>query len=176
MASSSGNSSYKWWESMFSDLVIVAGGKRFHVHKSVIERNKMLKWVIEKEAVFGCTEIHFNDISADVMKQILTFLYTNKVSVRQDSDILSNLLSTAHKFGITDLVKHCTNLMVKNLNPRNAVFTYNFAITYDLDLLQTLTLDYILDCDIITCERKEFQQMIEESPILGFFFVPQIQP
>mmetsp|Transcript_36694 Transcript_36694/g.53646 ORF Transcript_36694/g.53646 Transcript_36694/m.53646 type:complete len:1150 (-) Transcript_36694:377-3826(-) len=96
------------------DCVVVVAGRRIHCHKVILaHRSVVLKNMIELEERTedrsNTVEILLLDISYDVVRSIVHFLYTDQVYLQDVSTSVKtlNLLDGAKKLGLTRLVAIC---------------------------------------------------------------------
>jgi hypothetical protein len=63
--------------------------------------------------------INIDDVSNKTMKDLLSFVYKNKISANHDID--DKLLIAADKYNITDLTNLCSRHLISTINVDNAI-------------------------------------------------------
>lgn len=93
-----------------ADLTIkLEDGKELKVSKFVLmTQSDFFRALIE-----GKTEILIKDVSLDVMQQVMLFLYSGTLDLKDMSFALS-VLEAAEKFGLEKLVRKCESFVVEN--------------------------------------------------------------
>lgn len=126
----------QWKDQEFCDYELVARcGRRLAAHKLVLSGRSpvfqaMLKTDMqEKRDNF----IQIEDISYEVLEEMLQFMYYGKIS---DQGLVDGVLYAAEKYQIPDLKDACKELLFNNLNVDNAENTLELCRLYDLTDLQ----------------------------------------
>jgi hypothetical protein len=110
-----------------SDVKIICDKITFNCHKFVLANRSDVF-----EAMFANMDtkemqdqdqdpdqIKIDDVSNKTMKNLLSFVYKNKISANQDID--DKLLIAADKYNITDLCNLCSRHLIKTINVDNAI-------------------------------------------------------
>jgi kelch-like protein 19 len=75
------------------------------------------------------TKIIYLDINYDILKQIINFIYTGEVIIK-DMNTISYLLPAAVLLQINGIINACCSYLTTNLNASNCIGIYDFAHTY----------------------------------------------
>ena len=106
-------------DSRFSDIKIVVGTQTFSAHKCILAaQSHYFAAMFEsnmKEVKEG--EVHITDISANIMEEILRFIYTGKISVEQTR--MTDLLIVADMYGLDELITICEEEIISNMSLEN---------------------------------------------------------
>ena len=105
-------------EKEFVDVKVLCNGKIFSCHKIVLSRqSEVFKTIIRNKSLTekktGIMKIEENDISSDVMEQLLYFVYHEKV--KNATMINTDLLLAADKYNMQGLLDECCKLFPLSL-------------------------------------------------------------
>ncbi|CAJ1077449.1 kelch-like protein 29 [Xyrichtys novacula] len=108
----------------FTDLKIIVEGKEFEVHQNVLASCSLyFKDLVKRssgETRSGETlELTMSNISADVLEQLLEFVYTGSLVI--DSANAKTLLEAANKFQFNTFCKVCVSFLEKQLTAANCL-------------------------------------------------------
>lgn len=108
----------------FTDLKIIVEGKEFEVHQNVLASCSLyFKDLVKRssgEARNGeMLELNMSNISADVLEQLLEFVYTGSLVI--DSANAKTLLEAANKFQFNTFCKVCVSFLEKQLTAANCL-------------------------------------------------------
>ena len=108
----------------FVDVKIVCKGIQFRCHKVVLScQSEVFKTMIKNKSLTekktGIMKIEENDISSDIMEQLLYFLYHDKV--KNAKMIKPDLLIAADKYNIQGLSDECCKYFESKLSLKNAL-------------------------------------------------------
>ncbi|GAB1609231.1 inhibitor of Bruton tyrosine kinase-like [Argonauta hians] len=100
--------------------------------------------------------------SADVLRILLQYFYTNSIPTLQDCNLLLELLAKAEEILLFDLKNICESQIINSINMTNILDLLQFAIVYNADNLRKTCLQGI--CDNIThiLELRLFDHVKEE--------------
>jgi hypothetical protein len=105
-----------------SDVKIICDKITFNCHKFVLaNRSDVFEAMFEKRDTKEMQDglIKIDDVSYKTMKDLLSFVYKNKISANQDID--DKLLIAADKYHITDLSNLCSRHLIKTIIVDNAI-------------------------------------------------------
>ena len=111
-------------EKEFVDVKILCDEKTFECHKNVLScQSEVFKTMIMNKSLTekktGIMEIEENDISSDVMEQLLYYLYHDKVG--DIKKINPDILVAADKYMVSGLLDECAKYFKSNLSVQNAL-------------------------------------------------------
>ena len=106
------------------DLKILSDGKTFVCHKNVLScQSEVFKTIIMNKSLnekkTGIMEIEENDISSDIMEELLYYLYHDKVDDVKKINL--DLLVAADKYMVSGLLGECVEYFKSNLSDQNAL-------------------------------------------------------
>ena len=106
-------------DNRFSDVKIVVDKKKFFVHKGILAaRSRYFPAMFEsnmKEAEE--VEIRITNISANILQEVLRFIYTGKIDV--EMTMITDLLIVADMYGLDGLSAICEEAIMSNTNLEN---------------------------------------------------------
>jgi hypothetical protein len=114
-------------KNMSGDVKIICDKTTFNCHKFVLaNRSDVFEAMFEnmdnkemQDQDQDPDQIKIDDVSNKTMKNLLSFVYKNKISANQDID--DKLLIAADKYNITDLCNLCSRHLIKTINVDNAI-------------------------------------------------------
>ncbi|XP_044021012.1 speckle-type POZ protein-like [Aphidius gifuensis] len=140
----SGLSSYLENE-RFSDIILEVDGKEFKAHKMILSlKSPVFSAMFDYESMKESRDnrVVIKDIDADVVKQMLEYIYTGKTPSKIN-DCVHDLIGAAVKYQINDLKDICENHLMENITVANAVDTLIVADRYDTKELKTEVVEFI---------------------------------
>ncbi|XP_073837815.1 speckle-type POZ protein-like [Musca autumnalis] len=100
----------------FSDITLIArDGCEFKAHKVILSgRSEVFDTMLRSDFVEAKTNrITIDDMDAEVMKEMLTFIYTGKGIHKE---MAYDLFSAANKYALMDLETMCENILTKSMD------------------------------------------------------------
>ena len=110
--------------------------RSLRAHRSVLSlRSPVFKQMLDSDMVEGTSFIiMIDDVSSDIMSEVLIFIYSNTFSSNDIYNILNQyvevLLYIGHKYEITGLVSVCEAYIIQTLNIENSIHMYKLAGRY----------------------------------------------
>ena len=106
-------------DSRFSDIKIVVGTQTFSAHKCILAAQSHYFAAMFESNMKEVKEdeVHITDISANIMEEILRFIYTGKISVEQTR--MTDLLIVADMYGLDELITICEEEIISNMSLEN---------------------------------------------------------
>jgi hypothetical protein len=154
-------------EKEFVDVKILCNGKTFKCHKIVLScQSEVFKTMIKNKSLTekktGIMKIEENDISSDVMDQLLYFLYHEKV--KNAKMINTDLLLAADKYNIQGLLDECCKYFESKLSLQNALDILVLAETTNQNNLFE-TASRFVGKNLGNLEKSNaYQEMVNENP------------
>jgi len=125
----------------FKDFEITVGDEKFHVHKFLlIARCPTLTEIFRNDPDIEC--INFTDITTDIFKLVLDFIYTDKFPRGDDINYLQ-LFTAASKLKIVELQNFTATKVVNQINEENALNVLKISNKYNHDWLRQQTFNQI---------------------------------
>lgn len=128
----------------FSDFEFIVSGKRFKVHKNILSLASPVF-----DTMFDCDlkekKQQFSKTNDDpkVFQCLLDFIYSGKLPKNLPQIALS-LYEMAHLYQIEQLMEHCMgHILAKRIDAKNALELYQFARSYNVQLLFDRAWDFI---------------------------------
>ena len=164
-------------EKEYVDVKILCNGKTFKCHRNVLScqsevfktmiKNKAIEYDLNKnksltEKKTGIMKIKENDISSDIMEQLLYFLYRDKV--KNAKMINPDLLIAADKYNIQGLSDECCKYFESKLSLKNALDILVLAETTNQKNLFD-TASRFVGKNLGSLEKSSaYQEMVNEDP------------
>ena len=164
-------------EKEYVDVEILCNGITFKCHKNVLScqseifktmiKNKAIEYDLNKnksltEKKTGIMKIEENDISSDIMEQLLYFLYHDKV--KNAKMINPDLLIAADKYNIQGLLDECCKYFESKLSLKNALDILVLAeTTNQKDLFDTASRFVCKNTGSLE-KSSGYQEMVNENP------------
>lgn len=153
-------------DSEFTDCTFSVGGVEFKAHKAIVAaRSPVFR------AMFGhqmeeskCNRVVIQDISSDVFKEMLSFLYTG--AAPNLDGMASELLAAADKYHLERLKVMCEESLCTNLDVHNAADIVVLADLHSAHQLKQVSLDFINSHAMDVMETIGFTQMVSSHPHL----------
>ncbi|KAH0546402.1 protein maternal effect lethal 26-like [Cotesia glomerata] len=145
--------------SEFNDVKIRAkNNEEFPAHKIILASNssvfKQILTTDMKEKKEDC--INFLELDADIVKELLYFLYHEKLDKAGDiSAILSELVKVADMYCISELKRVCDLSLSNKLSIDNVMSLLKLSETYKLPILQQRALIYIANNINSLCSQEK---------------------
>lgn len=135
-------------------------------HRAVlISRSPVFKAMLENEMEESRSGIiKIDDVSYDVLRSFIHFLYTAEVLL--DEKLACDLLVLAEKYQVKHLKTFCEKFMTSKVNNENAIAHYAFAHRHNAKQLLEASLSLIMDNMATLTEREEYKELVEEDPRL----------
>jgi hypothetical protein len=149
------------------DVEILCNGETFKCHKIVLScQSKVFKTLIKNKSMTekktGMMQIEENDISSDVMDQLLYFLYHEKV--KNAKMINTDLFLAADKYNIKGLLYECCKHFDSKLSLQNALDILVVAETTNQKNLFD-TASRFVGKNLGNLEKSSaYQEMVNENP------------
>lgn len=117
-------------DGIYSDCIMQsAEGIKFNVHKSVLAiRSKVLQAHLEHNTKESITNLIETSWETEVLRDILTFLYTDKAPRLHDDP--GKLLAAADFYQLDNLKSLCEKALQEQLTVENAIDTLQLAELY----------------------------------------------
>lgn len=148
--------------SIHSDFVIICNDVEFKTHKAILSvRSKFFeKFFINNSQ----NSIKFNDMDIDVMKKILEYIYSNKVTNIKDN--VKSLLEMSDKYGFLPLKEMCEITINKNINLDNVIELLILSDISNANILQTSLIKFVVSNYSKVYNTVEWRKLITKNPYI----------
>lgn len=102
-------------------------------------------------------KISIKDVSGDILQQLIQNCYTAEIAI--DSKCVEKMMSAAATLKFTEVHKHCTTFLSKNLNASNCLRIRENADKHKMVQLKERAHDFALDHFIELSNSTEFLQL-----------------
>ncbi|XP_064485398.1 speckle-type POZ protein B-like [Ornithodoros turicata] len=132
-----------WGDREFADLIIIAGEKRFHVHKVVLAtRSPVFRAMLKNDMQESIqNEVVLKDVYPDVVQEMLRFIYTD--ASPNISTMAADLYQLADKYDLKGLKLLCESELASSLSVDTVVDVLRLADKLQCDTLKKLAVLYI---------------------------------
>lgn len=123
----------------FSDFLIIAGAKEFHVHKCVLSiQSPTLANLFEKEKELA--ELTIDDFTAEAVEVFIQFMYNGEL---RDEVHAIELFGLSSDLQVTELRSECEKIILKKIDKCNADNIFALATRYGSEDMKKLALNEI---------------------------------
>lgn len=162
-----------------SDVVIVVSGERLNAHSVILgARSQVFNTMLSSPMKEGLEkEVTIPDVSVDVMKGLLEYLYTGNIEKPlDDDDFSSGLLRAAHRFELKELLQECEQIMVSQISASNAVCWFELADVLSCQELRAACLRCIRQHLSAIQGTEGYEQLVERRPALLKDIIAAVAP
>lgn len=103
------------------------------------------------------SRVGIKDIAYDVMKELLRYLYTAKISENVDLNMVGDLLMAADKYNVEGLKTRCEKLLGDGLTIANALRLLSLADTHNARELRANSINFIVTNSVKIIDSEEFK-------------------
>lgn len=143
---------------MFSDIVLeMNDGKKLKAHRNILAaRSPIFFEMLASDAKKNNFEIEIKDVDYEIMKEILSFMYTGKIrNIRQEA---ISILIAANKFALHTLSSRCQEILSENVHAENAFEILLLADSCKAKKLKARAIDVIMD-NLSKYDDAQFQTL-----------------
>ncbi|XP_033223922.1 speckle-type POZ protein-like [Belonocnema kinseyi] len=157
----------------FQDVTISVGKKTFCAHKAILStRSEVFQAMFTNEMSEKSNSlVEIDDLSPEVIKSMLHFIYTDKVDYEDLKKLAPELLGAAEKYNLRRLKKMCVAAMHRNLAVENILNTLKVADIYSIAYLKKEALKFLVTHHRAIKTQNEFKTLIAERPHLMIEFL-----
>jgi len=146
----------------YSDVVLVSGGQKFRVHKSVLgSRSSVFDQMFKDNAD---KELPVENISPIVLWEFLRYLYTGEI-VNLDIRV-EDLFVVADKYDVPHLTDICESFMIHNLSVENVSRCLVLGHNHSRPDLKSKSMLYIAQNGDQVIGHPEWKKVEEKYPVL----------
>ncbi|XP_044015086.1 speckle-type POZ protein-like [Aphidius gifuensis] len=161
----------------FSDIILEVDGKEFKAHKMILSlKSPVFSAMFDHESMKESRDnrVVIKDIDADVVKQMLEYIYTGKTPSKIN-DCVHDLIGAADKYHIDDLREICENNLMEKLTVDNAVHTLIVADRYDAKELKTKVVEFIKQ-NVSIIDSADFEALKSNNANLAIEILRKLIP
>jgi len=144
-----------WSSKSSSDVLIVAGGKEFSVHRSILAaRSPVLRSMFSTGMAEASTAtVEITDISPEALEILLEFLYTDSFA-RQDAEpqLTGDVLKAARKYEVPRLASLCEARAMTAINVESVAEWLMLAVMVGAEQLKAACMRFLkVHCAEVQC-------------------------
>jgi len=154
--------------SQFSDAVLDCGGRQFHCHKALLAaRSQVFQAMFEHDMEEKKTSrVEIKDVEADVMAEMLRFVYTGKTATSLETTA-ADLLAAADKYALERLKVMCEEALCNGLTVENVSEVLILADLHSAEQLKCQAIEFINTRHVAeVMETVGWKQMVGSHPHL----------
>lgn len=150
---------------IFSDVTFIVEGRRIHGHRSILyARSEYFRHMFDsKMRETSEHEISISNISFDVFRAVLDFLYSGQVRVTQGR-LAVDLLKAADMFRIEGLRNLCVEKVEQAVTIQNAAFICQVADKHNAQHLKTYCITFMIQNFKEVIKTQSFQTLMSQDP------------
>ena len=148
------------------DATLCVDGRTFYAHKTILAACSPYFKAMFSSKMKESNEakpIILNDIDGHNMEELLNYIYTGEIDLRQDN--IRPIISAANYLLITSLKDRCVRFLKKMLTPTNCLSIENTAEQYNCEWLRTTATMYIKENFLTITSTDEFRDLPVEKLI-----------
>jgi len=151
---------------LFTDVVVVVGKQEFPAHKAILaERSDVFRAMFNANMKESHNKrVIIEDMTADVVSDLLTFIYTDTVPNISESLRAEELLAASEKYNIPHLKAICEAELAKCLDINNVIGMLIMSETYRADQLKESALFWIARHAGDVVETEFWESFSKEHP------------
>ncbi len=151
------------YDAELSDTTIEVGNEVFNVHKSILcSRSSVFRAMLCKGnfSEAQCGTIKLQDVSADIVRELIYFIYTDMLSPSFNlEENVVPLFAASMQFEIKGVTKICENVFINKLNIDNAIQVLKVADTYSSKSLKDQVFQFIAQNAQSIKKQKDFLEL-----------------
>jgi speckle-type POZ protein len=157
---------------LLADVHFIVQGKKISAHKAILASASpvMKAMFLDNKFLQGNSQtIEISDVSLEVFKHLLDFVYSGKVPSTEVSDpLIEWLFIAAMKYEIQSLKDLCEEVLVQKVSPGNAVPYLRIAYVSSAHKLMEASLQCIDDNRQCIWGTQEWNDLMKEHPHLFY--------
>jgi len=154
--------------SQFADAVLYCGGREFQCHKAILAaRSQVFQAMFEHDMEEKKnSRVEVKDVEADVMAEMLRFIYTGKTATSLDTTA-ADLLAAADKYALDRLKVMCEEALCNGLTVENVSDVLILADLHSAEQLKAQAIEFINTRHVTdVMETAGWKQMVASHPHL----------
>jgi len=154
--------------SQFADAVLFCGGREFQCHKAILAaRSQVFQAMFEHDMEEKKnSRVEVKDVEADVMAEMLRFIYTGRTATSLDT-MAADLLAAADKYALERLKVMCEEALCNGLTVENVSDVLILADLHSAEQLKAQAIEFINTRHVTdVMETAGWKQMVASHPHL----------
>ena len=152
----------------FSDFTVTCQGRQFKCHKSILtQRSSYFNAMLSHDMVESQdSKVELKDLEADTAEDLLTFIYTGKVSDMGEK--AADLLDVADKYGISGLKEMSEAALCAKMNIDNVLNMLVLADLHSAPSVKSLALKFVRENVKVIVTQEGWRKKLEKYPEIVF--------
>jgi len=150
----------------FTDITFIVDGQQFNAHKAIVAARSPVFRAMFKHGMMESetNQIKVPDVTSDVFRQLLNFIYTGKCEdIQEHAD---TLLAAADKYELLRLKVMCEECLSWNLTTDNAADIIVLSDLYSASMLKQIALDFIKSHPMEVTSTDSWKEIVKIHPNL----------
>lgn len=133
-----------WNNQEFHDVKLVASGKEFYAHKTLLAAQSPVFFAMFKNDMMERNQNHVDlvDVEYNVLEEAMRFIYSGKI--KNIEAIINDLLALADKYAIETLKNKCEEYLFSKLSTDNVVDIISLSDLYNAGKLRKHAIDFFI--------------------------------
>lgn len=159
-----------------SDVVIAIGNEEIPAHKIVLGAQSpvFLAMFTTNMKEQRTNRVAIKGIDIDIMKKVLSYMYTGEIAIEQDANIVLQMLAVAELYQIEKLKKMCQIQLSNNLTVNNVLNVLDEANLHNAQELREDAIKYMVNHRKEIVKLEDFEILYKAKADLLFDFVIRI--
>ncbi|XP_065219113.1 speckle-type POZ protein B-like [Planococcus citri] len=147
----------------FADVMLLAKGKNYSAHKSVLAARSevfatMFKNIEQGDKKHKKIRIDVTDIDAEVMDELLRYIYTGKCQI--SDKLAERLYAAADAYKLNELKTISLKSMIETLSVNSAANVLVFADKHHMNDLKSKVFDFIVENSVQVLNTSEWKSVV----------------
>lgn len=155
-------------DGLFSDVTVEVGNQKFPAQRAVLaERSEVFRAMFNADMEESREKrVAIDDMSADAVSDLLTFIYTDRATNIGESGRAEELLAAAEKYNIPRLKEVCEMEMARCLSTDNITHMLVISETYRATQLRKMTLHWMARHARDVVKTESWESFCDQHPEL----------
>lgn len=106
-------------------------------------------------------QVELHEVAPTVLEQLLEFIYSGEIKIDQSN--VQELMVASDMLELTEVVTGCTQYLVKELHPTNAIGIYRFSEAHNFKELSKAAIDYVHMYFPQVCAEDELLELTKDE-------------
>ena len=135
--------------------IVLSDGSSFDVHKTLLAAGSLFfrrLFILEKSP-----EYKIHNVCKESFEQILNWMY--KHSIKLNYENIADVLKDAHYLDCPEVIEECSEFMIREMSPLNAIGFEQYCRIYNILDLQKKCFRFITSNFLLVTKEEEFLQL-----------------
>ncbi|XP_043490988.1 BTB/POZ and MATH domain-containing protein 4-like [Polistes fuscatus] len=154
----------------FSDVIITLKDSIFPAHKIILaSQSTVFKNICNSRVNEVPLKINITDceIEKDIFVIMLRYIYTNKIKITDNTDIINKTIAVAASYKVNNLIKLCEHILIERMSVETVFNSLLIADKFNFPELENYCFEFISKNKKIIRSRKEYENLKQNSRIVS---------